>query len=135
MATWGTGVFDDDMASDWLDDFLDQPGADFLSATLAVSDESGLAMADGIGFLCAAEVVCGVLGAPRKGLPAEALRAIAWLSPQEIAPLRALASRKARRVLADDSQLRMQWAHRRDFAAWRDGVLDLCKRLEGEASL
>jgi len=131
MGTWGIGTFDDDTASDWLDEFVDEPSVELLRRTFAASDEGYLEFTEGVGFLAAAEIVAGVLTGPREGLPEEALRGIASLTPGDVADLRQLAARKARRVLADQSELQELWSdNEKDNAAWRSHVLDLCTRLD-----
>lgn len=84
MGPWGIGTFDDDTASDWLDEFVDAPSADALRRTLAASDDGYLEFTEAVGFLAAAEIVAGVLTGPREGLPDQALTGIASLTPGDV---------------------------------------------------
>jgi uncharacterized protein DUF4259 len=132
MGTWGIGTFDDDTASDWLDEFLDAPSVETLRRTLAAPDDGYLEFTEAIGFLAAAEIVAGVLTGPREGLPDEALTAIASFTPEDVLGLRSLAAQRARRVLAEKCELQELWSENEtDYPAWRSRVLDLCARLEG----
>jgi hypothetical protein len=131
MGTWGIGTFDDDTASDWLDEFVDAPNAETLRRTLAVPDDGYLEFTEAIGFLAAAEIVAGVLTGPREGLPDEALAGIASLTPGDVSGLKSLAAQKARRVLAERCELQELWSENAtDYPAWRSHVLDLCTRLD-----
>ena len=132
MGTWGTRTFDDDTASDWLDEIAEEPSVTFLRETLEVSDEGYLEFETCVGFLAAAEIVAGVLNGPREGLPEEAVAVIEALAGSDVEPLRKLAGDKARLVLGESSELRELWSENSDeFPVWRDGVLELCQRLDG----
>jgi Domain of unknown function (DUF4259) len=132
MGTWDTRTFDNDLALEWLKALGEQPTVEFLQATLEAPD-SGYLMGDTcVNLLAAAEIVSSVLNGPREGLPDEALAIIESLSRAEVEPLRKLAGEKARGVLSERSALRGTWSRAEDlFPEWQDGVLDLCRRLDG----
>lgn len=131
MGTWGIGTFEDDTACDWLDELLEDPSVDFLRNTLATPDEGYIEIDQCMAFLAAAEIIAGVIGTPRPGLPDRALRVMSAFSSAAVEDLRAIASQKVRRVLAEHSEARELWEeNQEDFPKWRDGVLDLCRRLE-----
>src|SRR5262245_13730309 len=114
MGTWGTRTFDDDTASDWLDEIGQEPSVTFLRETLEMPVEGYLEFETCVGFLAAAEIVAGVLKGPREGLPEEAVAVIQALAGADVEPLRKLAGDKARLVLGESSELRELWSENSD---------------------
>lgn len=129
MGAWGTGVFEDDAARDWLAGLIESadPSAELAAAVGGdLGDASG-----GVRLLAAAEVLAA-LGGQGSGLPARAER---WLetAPDASAELARAALAALDRV-ADPtrSALAASWV-RASFAApddrWLAGLDDLAARL------
>src|SRR5688500_11429269 len=75
MGTWGPGVFDNDSAWDWVNDFLDDPGlraAESAIRTVAEwEDDEYLEVDESGAALAAAEVIAALKGHPNAQLPDE----------------------------------------------------------------
>ncbi len=133
MGTWGTGPFDDDMASDWVWELQEADDWGVVMTALRgaadVDAEGYLEAPDGqIAWAAAAvvaaadepavtvpETVSGWLERHREGRPPEA---------------RPLASTALGRVLADQSELAELWQEAGDEEEWRGNVQRLSALLQ-----
>ncbi|NND02046.1 MAG: DUF4259 domain-containing protein [Acidimicrobiia bacterium] len=135
MGTWGVGVFDNDVASDWTYGLGDR-GLNHVSESLhAAADASEFLDADeGAEAVAAAETVARLRGGAWDESPyAEAVDE--WVHAQTgdvPADLAALAAAAVRRVLAPGSELADLWAEagEADAGEWRRVLDDLIGRLD-----
>lgn len=132
MGAWGTGLFENDTALDWLVDFGEN---DFRLIDRTLAGVAHLQAVDELDAdeaseaLAAAECVAAALGRPAADLPAKLQAWVTENHPIQVKPAYvAMAQRATARVLAQ-SELRDLWAERDDFAAWQTAVLDLQQRL------
>lgn len=132
MATWGTKVFEEDSAFDWISELVDAEEArHFLIVTLEAGESDDELDADlGSCILAAAEVVASILDEPRKGIPVELLE---WLDVCECDDLSDLAENAVvhlDRVLASNSLFHEQWKEAEDYSEWKENIDDLRDSLE-----
>ena len=135
MGTWGTGAFDNDIASDWAYGLADG-GIHLVSESLhAATDAADLLDADeGAAAIAAAETVARLRGgawdeSPHSGAVDEWVHAQTGEVPADLA---ALAAAAVRRVLAPGSELADLWdeADDADATTWRRVLDDLIGRLD-----
>ena len=126
MGIWGTDVFQNDAALDWVieleesDDLeLIQMTFDYIEHDLEFLDDDECADA-----LAAVEVVAAMLGRPTQSLPEEVR---AWLSSHPITPGQELVA-QAQRV-AEKVRENSLWDVSVDLDAWFDVVDDLLERV------
>lgn len=149
MGAWGTGIFENDEAMDWLagweeaaegEGTADEPGriAFVIGALAVVVEYKGYLDIDaGECALAAAEVVAAAGGKPGASLtgsepPLKALAAWAKGPGAKILnqpEVRTLAVEAIDRSLAEESELAELWTESDEAEAWRAGVTDLRKRL------
>ena len=131
MGTWGHGTFENDSASDWVQDL--EKTRDFsvietaLDAVVGAGSEY-LESSDCTNALAAAEVVAALRGKPPAELPPEVS---AWVSALEQPPATALIRKSmsaVERILAD-SELKELWAESGELDEWESVVRDLGRRL------
>lgn len=135
MGTWGTGAFENDVASDWAYGLADG-GLSHVSGSLhAAADASDFLDGDeGSEAVAAAETVARLRGgawdeSPHSDAVDEWVHAQIGEVPADLA---ALAAAAVRRVLAPGSELADLWseAGETDAAAWRRILDDLIGRLD-----
>lgn len=130
MGAWGSGVFENDDASDWVWELEDDTDGSVLVEALSAvtdADPGEVDAPDACNALAAAEIVAAARGKRSVELPAEAE---AWLAANTAAVddrLVALAVAATARV-ADDSELKDLWDEAGD-SAWAEGVAALLERL------
>jgi len=137
MGAWGTGIFENDNALDWLYD-LEERGADQLRATLfKTANYPGheyLDATDATEAVAAAAVVAGSLAVTqREALPENAT---AWLDSSGYYadyPMINAARLALGRILADNSELRDLWEESEYFQAWMEDVRKLLEFINLEA--
>lgn len=131
MGAWGTGVFDDDSALDWVGELSRGADPEFVTTALSLALDptqrrSGyLTSDDSSRALAAAEVVAAARGAPSKELPDVVLH---WLSERAVVFDRADAALvlQAVREVGKDSELKDLWADELDsFPQWEASLHDL----------
>ena len=129
MGAWGTGVFDNDSALDWVWELEAVSGTDLLQATFDTVNEAQYREAtDCSEALAAAEVVAALLGNPSDSLPNEIVE---WLAKNQTAVdtrLQASAWTAVDHILVD-SELRELWSESVDFDAWQNLLQELMHRL------
>ncbi|WP_170332699.1 DUF4259 domain-containing protein [Ruegeria arenilitoris] len=137
MGTWGPHSFENDTASDLLDQIrgLDQPA----DQAEAVRELFGNVFAMGNEYLDAdeasaavagAEIVASALGHPKNGTAAP-FDLAASINFYEDTVGMALAA--VRRVTADESELVELWGETDEADTWRDSIADLTSRLNAAA--
>lgn len=132
MGAWGPGSFENDDASDWVDDLEGSSGIGLLKeAFKAVEKNKFPESPDCCIAVAAAEVVAAAKGKPCADFP-EALRA--WLdSHKDINAIKAL-DKVTGLVLNKvqlKSELKEEWEESDDWLAWSKALNDLQNRLRG----
>lgn len=124
MGASGYGTFDDDTALDWLSCLAAAEGAELLGRSLTPDGAAEHLTYDAaVGILAAAEIVYGILSAPRPGLPKEALAWIAANKAADVACLKPICERQLGCVLAEHSELRQrQQQNKQLYPAWNKNV-------------
>ena len=132
MGAWGINTFESDEASDWLDEFCDEPKEDLLFDTFAIVNNIGedyLELTESSAALAAAEVVAALLGKPSATLTDEAQECVRNFKLKPTDKLRAAAQKAIARVQTD-SELKELWDESDDAAQWQATVQDLAGRLK-----
>lgn len=132
MGAWGTAIFDNDTAMDWLADLDEADDAGLLDDTLLREEDAGAFLdADTAQCaLCAAEIVAALRGAPTPELPADAKRWVACRFQLDVADLQPRALLTIDLVFGTQSELLELWQENRDdYPIWQHHVLDLKRRL------
>ena len=130
-ASWGAGLFQDDLATDFANQIVDSDGLAVLHHALAQAGQASghLLYEPAIRALISAEVVAALGGRPAKAMPIELSD---WVArPHETIPgeLRRLARAAVERV-KQDSEISELWARSSEFARWIDKIDDLLGRLQ-----
>lgn len=131
MGAWGSGVFENDAALDWVGELVESGDASRVSAALRSGRRWWVVYLDAWKSneaLAAAEVVsaaCGVLGSD---LPEDLLP---WVEQHrsELVPFAGLALDAVSRV-GRRSELRSLWAESDHFSEWLAVIRDLTRRLQ-----
>lgn len=133
MGTWGTEVFANDDAMDWIAALEDNDDIGVVERALSsVNDASGyLEAPDCSVALAAAEVVATILKKPGPDVPSEVFEWIARVGREMPSSLPGDARSAIDRV-ASDSELRELWEESGDpgLGEWRAALADLRRRLE-----
>ncbi|MGB8931562.1 MAG: DUF4259 domain-containing protein [Anaeromyxobacteraceae bacterium] len=135
MGTWGSGILDDDVAVDFLDE-LRSGGEPLERAREAFDDAADAAYLEydeGQAALVSAAVVDAVLNGTRLGLDDEEVRRwLAGLDADEWSPLRTAAAKACLRVIGASSEVQELWAeNEEEFPRWRQHIEGLAARLIG----
>lgn len=129
MGTWGIGPFDNDAASDWVEDLEDADDLTLaIDALERVRTDQYVEADDAAVAVAAAEVVAAAGGRPHGDLPPEVA---AWVARSDVTflPEHAEAAADAvGRVRAGDSELAELWADA-DDRSWHGHLDDLSARL------
>ncbi|QHQ34624.1 DUF4259 domain-containing protein [Algicella marina] len=140
MGAWGTGVFENDDAADWLDEFASD-GADKVSeafdAVIEAARTGSIDSMDASFAMAAAEAVAYAVGTPDPDLDDEVVEAFD-ARKDEVAALEGIADRAiaALDLIVSDperSELLELWedADEDDAEAFRETVADLRRRVDG----
>ncbi len=132
MATWGTKVFEEDSAFDWISELVDaEDTRHFLVVTLE-SGESEEELDGDMGscILAASEVILSILDEPRKGVPTELTDWLDTCDCDDLSDLAETSLEHIDRVLADGSAYHEQWKEAEDYADWLSNVEELRDSLE-----
>lgn len=137
MGTWGPGIFDNDVASDWIRDLMEsadiEPIGNALDEVVA-ADENYLDADVAAEALAACEIVACLSGNCSPAV--EAMPAIAeWLksvmiSMQATESLRQKAQKVISRVLTAPSEILELWLESEQLQEWQNTVRDLDRRLK-----
>ena len=130
MGTWGTGLFEDDDAADWVWELQESADLGIVRAALEAIERKSqyLEAPECAVALAAAEIVAGLCGQPAQGLPEEVSAWIAAHDSLPATPLKALALRVVQRVQSD-SELRELWEESDEWGGWSANVESLARRL------
>jgi len=121
MGAWGRGTFDNDAASEWLDDLPSDAGLFYLQEAFSLPD-GYLEVDEASNALAAAEVLVALGGRARSGLPAVAKQWAAAHSDLNPRVLKEAAASAILRVLGKDSELDQLWSDSEEYDAWRADV-------------
>lgn len=129
MGTWGSAVFDNDAAGDWMGQLLDEDRYQLIGEALNTVVEDATDADDCCAALAAAEVVAAARGWPVRGFPRELKE---WINGSDYQPTdgaRSLAIQAVRQVLKD-SDLATLWSENpKEEKKWRAALDDLIDRL------
>lgn len=132
MGAWGTGNFENDDASDWLNDFCDNPDEkQILDALLSVTEtdeDEYLEAPDCSVALAAAEVVAALKNAPN-AISDELQECLSALEIEADADMVASALLAMERIRTN-SELKELWDESEDVAQWYKALADLETRLK-----
>ena len=130
MGAWGAGVFENDTAGDWADQFEGDAPPSIVAAALSALEHSDDPEADACSVaLAAAEVVAASRGHAARGLPDEIKD---WLAKTRFQADDELSRRAGESVvrIAECSELRELWDN---ASAWKRGLENLRARLQRPA--
>ncbi|HZP99960.1 MAG TPA: DUF4259 domain-containing protein [Reyranella sp.] len=130
MASWGAGLIEDDLATDFANQIVDGGAVTLRGALSRALQASGhLLYEPSVCALIAAETVAALAGRPAKAMP-DALAA--WTAghrrESSLGELRSLATAAVERV-REDSEIAELWARSETFTRWIGQVDDLLARL------
>jgi hypothetical protein len=134
VGAWGTGIFENDAASDFATSVAESEGLKVLEQALdrvLASEGNYLEAPDAEEGLAAAEIVARLMG--RSGIRTPDTAPIdAWVERMASAPSEELvekARRSITRILTEPSEILELWQESDDYAAWRRAVEDVAERL------
>ncbi len=129
MGSWGIGSFENDNAADWIDDFAEDPGLDYVldALTSVVENDDLIDTGDAESAIAAAEVVAALKKQPHPELREAVSK---WVSEQPPVDesLIALALRAIDRVKTN-SELQVLWEETEDSDAWQLELDQIADRL------
>jgi hypothetical protein len=135
MGAWGTGIFDDDTARDFLGELAgSKKPLDLMKRVLEDAPGSEYLEYDaGQSVLVSSAVIDTILSGTRHGDDLEELDVLVKKhKPDDASPLKSFAVAAIRRVLADASELGELWAENaEEYPKWRSSVEALAARLDG----
>jgi hypothetical protein len=131
MSVWGTGIFENDDALDWIYDLADSGSLSRVISALDVilkNKEEDSDISDCRIALAAAEIVAAMSGDPSPDLPEEAEE---WIGEKilENEKIREKAG-NAIRLILEASELKNKWEKSVNYVKWQSTISDLQKRLE-----
>lgn len=132
MGTWGVKTFENDSACDWIHELEESLGSEFLETSLSteLDDYGDLDAYDGTRVLCAAEVICALLGKPSADLPEEVIKWVEENRNVDLSSLQIICSTQVSLVLADNSELKDLWLETEEnYSSWKANVDSLLNRL------
>jgi hypothetical protein len=135
MTSWGAGIFQDDLASDFTAEIVESDGPAVLRRALSQAGQARghLLYEPAVRALIAAEVLAALGGRPARALPPEVTRWVADHHREDIAEsLRPLAKGAIERV-KEDSEIAELWAQSDEIGRWVEKVDDLLDRLNSAA--
>ncbi len=134
MGAWGTGIFENDDASDYANTIVDGHDTGVLERTLdrVLAIGTGyLEAPDSSEALAAADMIACLLGRPGDDTPYSE-KIDAWVRKVKITPSSQLidkARRTVSRVLTEPSELLELWQESDEFEIWKASVESLSGRL------
>lgn len=131
MSVWGSGIFENDDALDWIYDLADSGTLSRVISALDViikNKEDELDIPDCRIALAAAEIVAAMAGDPSPDLPEEAEE---WIGEKilEDEKIREKAEKAVRKIQAN-SELKNRWEKAANYSKWQATISDLIRRLE-----
>jgi hypothetical protein len=136
MYAWNTGSFDNEHATDWLDDLIESADLSSIVLALQTAVEFGgtedLEAVDCACAVAAAEVVAAAAGNPSGELPKKVTE---FVEAQGIAvaPKVLALARKSLSTIKRSSSLRSYWKGEGSLSEWLDSLDELEGRLKANA--
>ena len=135
MGAWGTGIFDNDTACDWIYDLEETNDLSLIESTLDKVLDAGakyLEAPDAEEALAAAEAVVRLKG--NWGIRNSYTETLdKWVKITGLVPTQGLIEKALKvieRVTSGPSELLELWGESDEFTAWEESVRDLLKRLK-----
>lgn len=133
MGTWGSSVFENDAAEDWMGELLEEGRSPLIDQALRAVERGSTEADDCSAALAAAEVVAAAHGWPVRGFPKDLKQWIIESDYRPPEPTKSLAIQAFRRV-REDSELAELWKENpKEEKQWRAGLDDLLQRLQRAA--
>ncbi len=132
MGAWGIGVFDNDDATDWINELETANGSDALSEAIEAVMNAGdyLEAPEGSRLLCACEVIATLGGQTSTDLPDEVRQWVGNHKTLDASALIPIALQAIDRVLGENSELNQLWKEDENgYSVWRETVLSVKSRL------
>jgi len=135
-ATWGAGLFQDDLATDFAAQIVDGDGLAVLRRALAAAGQARghLLYEFAVQGLIAAEVLAALGGQPAKAMPPELQDWVVAHRSDAIRDALWSLARSAVERVKQDSEISELWARSNEFGRWIEKVDDLLSRLAQAAS-
>ncbi len=129
---WGIKTFENDDAYDWLLDLEESNDLSLLVDAFEKDNSDYIETPEGSNILAAAEIVLGLIGNARSGLPEKAQT---WIfnnkSKLKTDELKEKAVKAIDRVLSKDSELNELWSEsEEDYQSWLNDVKQLKLQIE-----
>ena len=135
MGAWGTGIFDDDTAMDFLNELTDSkdPLKRMKSALEDARAAKYLEYDAGQSALVTSAIADTILNGTQHAVGLDEFDTfVAKHKSSDVSSLKGLASAAVRRVLSEGSELRELWAENvDDYPKWRENLESLASRLDG----
>jgi hypothetical protein len=130
-ASWGAGLFQDDLATDFAAQIVDGDGVAVITSALATAGQASghLLYEFAIRALISAEVLAALGGRPAKEMPPELQDWVTGHRQQAIPDALWPLARAAIERVKEDSEVFELWARSDEFARWIGKVDDLLARL------
>lgn len=138
MGAWGTGIFENDSALDWVAELVEENDESMIHSTLASIDDKMESIVDtyieepdASSILAAAEIVSYFSGNPSDDLPQEV---IDWLEENKLKNISELLelARSSVKIVKNKSELRELWEESDEFDGWLSVVEELESRLQNK---
>jgi len=131
MGAWGQGTFENDDALDWMSELEDMQDLSLVEEALDASDAEYLEAQEGCQILAASEIVLGLIGSARSGLPESAAEWIHNHRSLDATHLKAKAISALSALLSENSELKELWEESEaENEAWRLNIRQLQGALE-----
>lgn len=134
MGVWGTDIFENDDALNWVNELEKSQDLSTITTTLnSIVDSSVnyLEAPDCSAALATAEVVAALSGSPRSSLPDEIIQ---WLRVHQSVNMDTVSkAMQAISAILLDSELKELWEEADQFEEWKAKVTDLLCRLTLES--
>lgn len=138
MGAWSEGVFGNDSAEDWLDEFLIDPELDVIREAISAvtSGDDSIEADEANACLAACEVLARISGHPsRQPVGTEELDEWIQENPQSVPEeLLRLAIESIDKILGPNSELRELWEDEDQGEDWTAAVVDLKQRVAASSS-
>lgn len=133
MSAWGSDIFENDAASDWLADFCDNPDKELISnalSTVAEMDAADYLEAPECSVgMAAAEIVAALKGVPNSSLPDDAKECLSNLEIEADQSMVSIALKVVERIKTN-SELKELWDESENPAQWYRAIGNLEARLK-----
>jgi hypothetical protein len=135
-ATWGAGLFQDDLATDFATQIIEGSGLDVVRHALKGAGQvrGHLLYEFAVRALISGEVLAALAGRPAKAMPSELRDWVAAHRGDAIADALWPLARSAVERVKEDSEISELWARSDQFSWWIEEVDDLLNRLDQSAS-